>query len=107
MHLLSPFPLSKNQLCHSCTKNTKQQSATSESKIPEVLLKMLNLICRATGFIMMLSLNSNVVANLFCKHVTEFAGVMLGSKLLVKIAYPAKNLVGRIVQSWHVYMRRD
>ena len=47
---------------------------------------------------MMLSLNLNVVANLFCKHVTEFAGVMLGSKLLVKIAYPARNLVGRIVQ---------
>ena len=73
----------------------------------EVLLKMLNLIFRATGFIMMLSLNSNVVANLFCKHVTEFAGVMLGSKLLVKIAYPARNPVGRIVPSWHAYMRRD
>ena len=56
---------------------------------------------------MMLSLNSNVVANLFCKHVTEFAGVMLGSKLLVKIAYPAQNLVGRIVQSWHAYMSWD
>ena len=49
------------------------------------------------GIIMMLSVNSNVVANLFCKHVIEFAGVMLGSKLLVKIAYPARNLVGRIV----------
>ena len=63
----------------------------------EVLLKMLNLNCPATGFIMMLSVNSNLVANLFCKHVTEFAGVMLGFKLLVKIPYPARNLVGRIV----------
>ena len=56
---------------------------------------------------MMLSLNLNVVGNLFCKHVTEFAGVMLGSKLLVEIAYPARNLVGRVVQSWHAFMRLD
>ena len=56
---------------------------------------------------MMLSLNLNAVGNLFCKHVTEFAGVMLGSKLLVEIAYPARNLVGRVVQSWHAFMRLD
>ena len=45
---------------------------------------------------MMLYVNSNVAENLFCKHVTEFAGFMLGSKLLLKIAYAAWNPVGRI-----------
>ena len=70
---------------------------------------MLNLNCPATGFyndaVCKLKRCSELI--LVCKHVTEFAGVMLGSKLLVKIAYPARNPVGRIVPSWHAYMRRD
>ena len=70
---------------------------------------MLNLNYRATGFyndaVGKLKRCSELI--LVCKHVTEFAGVMLGSRLLVKITYPVRNPIGRIVQSWHAYMRRD